>query len=220
MMKNRILLISLLAISLLTSCHKKEVLLPQVPISGETDIQNHSEVWVFYNEKGEDTKAIVNKNNLITSTNWILNIDRRLKLYDVIPVFQMIHAKRAKKTMHSVEGMTDYISYSNTKDKNISVFPISDKKYLMLSWEEILQLNQTKLCENELIFYTNRVKVNGQMYSGISWEREIDKFKKNTCIQLLFESNMTYQQYVKYRLELHELLPEGVLVQKTEYIIK
>ncbi len=219
-MQKKYLVIGLLISLLFTSCSKKEVLLPQVPVSGATEIQNHSEVWVFYNEKAAGDKADINMNNLITSTNWILNIDRRLALREVVPVFQTVHAKRAKKTMHSVEGMTDYISYSNTKDKNISVFPISDKSYLMLDWNDIQELNGTKVCKNEIIFYKNRVKINGQMYPGISWKQNLSALDMTDCVQLIFDSRMTYQQYVKYRLELDELLPEKIVVQHTEYIIK
>ncbi len=218
-MKTLRILVLTLVWMMIASCSKKEVFLPQVPVSGKSNIENHSEIWVFYNEKAKDSKAELNKNNLITSTNWILNIDRRLKMYEVIPVFQMAHAKRAKKSLHSVDGMIDYISYSNTKDRNISVFPMHDKKYLLLTWDELQKLNQEKICPNEMIFYQDRVKINGLIFNSNEYLDQLKKLKKG-CVQLIFDSKINYQQYMMYRLETEDRLPANNSLAPTEYFFK
>ncbi len=72
----------------LSSCTNKTIQLPQIAISGESEIQNHSQIWVFYKYNKDKIKAEINKNNTISTTNWIINIDKRLPIREVIPVFQ------------------------------------------------------------------------------------------------------------------------------------
>ena len=59
----------------LWSCAKKGVELPIIPVSGTTEIANHSQIWVFLNFDEKKMKASVNKNNTISTTHWIINID-------------------------------------------------------------------------------------------------------------------------------------------------
>jgi hypothetical protein len=42
-------------------------------------------IYIFLEQKKKDTLAEVNRKNSIISTNWILNVDKRLPLRLVIP---------------------------------------------------------------------------------------------------------------------------------------
>ncbi len=212
----KFILFSLILSTFFISCTKQPVYLPQLDISGETDIQNHSEIWVFYNEKTK--KADVNKNNLITTTNWIINIDKKLLLSEVIPVFQMVKAKRAKKSIHSAEGMKDYITYSNTKDKNVSAFRIDSTSYMLLPKNEIQDLNQENPC-TIIDFSPNSIRINKKDFSKTQWNKSVlDSL--SGCIQLQFDQGLNYQEYMEYRLTLNSFLPKEMSVETTEYIYK
>ncbi len=217
-MKNYFLFLFLSLI--LISCSEKSVSLPQVAISGQTEIQNHSQIWVFQDTTEGSNKAAVNKNNTISTTNWIINIDKNLPMSEVIPVFQMIKAKRAKKSIHSAEGMKDYLSYSNTLDKNISVFSIDSIQFMLLSKEKLVTLNQDKICENTINFSPNDIRVNTKKYAVSQWNKELLTSLKTGCVQLQYNQNLSYQKYMEYRLSLAAFLPEDISIETTEYVYK
>jgi len=210
-----------LLIFILIGCVDKSVSLPQVAISGKTEIQNHSQIWVFQDITKEGSiKATVNKNNIISATNWIINIDKHLPMSEIIPVFQMIKAKRAKKSIHSVEGMKDYLSYSNTLDKNISVFSIDSIQFMLLSKEKLAMLNQDKICENTINFSSNDIRVNNKKYTVYQWNKTILDSLKTGCVQLQYNEDLSYQKYMEYRLSVIGFLPKGVSIETTEYVYK
>ena len=210
-----------LLIFILIGCVDKSVSLPQVAISGKTEIQNHSQIWVFQDITKEGSiKAAVNKNNIISATNWIINIDKHLPMSEIIPVFQMIKAKRAKKSIHSVEGMKDYLSYSNTLDKNISVFSIDSIQFMLLSKEKLATLNQDKTCKNTINFSSNDIRVNNKKYTVSQWNKTILDSLKTGCVQLQYNEDLSYQKYMEYRLSVIGFLPKGVSIETTEYVYK
>ena len=90
--------LSLILILVFISCqNKKDILLPKSNSSIVKDIQDHSPIYIFFEAKGKDTIAEVNRKNSIISTNWILNIDKRLPLRLVIPEVMKLQQKSEKK---------------------------------------------------------------------------------------------------------------------------
>jgi hypothetical protein len=51
----------------------------------------------FFRTKGKDTLAEVNRKNSIISTNWILNVDKRLPLRLVIPEIMKLQQKKREE---------------------------------------------------------------------------------------------------------------------------
>ena len=217
-MKKYILLSFLVVV--LSTCANKTVQLPQVAVSGVSEIQNHSEIWVFYKFDNDKIKTEINKNNTITTTHWIINIDKRLPLSEVIPVLQMIKAKRAKKTIHSVDGVNDYLSYSDILDKKIALFQINTIQYMMLNESELATLEKEKPCDYILKFSDEVITLNNQKHYPSEWRKQLLDSLDSGCLQLYFDKHLSYQSYMKYRLELNTYLPKGVTVESTEYILK
>jgi hypothetical protein len=213
-------LIFLLALTAFYSCGDKSLQLPQVAVSGVSDIQNHSEIWVFYKFDDKKIKAEINKNNTITSTHWIINIDKRLPMSEVIPVLQMIKAKRAKKTVHSVDGTFDYLSYSDTLDKKIALFRVDSIQYITLNRKELITIEKEKPCDYTIEFLNDSFQINNKKYAFSDWKKQLFDSINNSCIQLQFDKDLSYQNYLKYRLELETFLPEKTKVEHTEYLIK
>ena len=100
-MKLKIVLFSWI---LFVSCNKKEIKLPQIDLPGIQEVQNHSEVWMFYKGNHSESPLELNRNNTISTTHWLYNIDKRLPLKYVIPELQALTYKHAN-SMHSKEGM-------------------------------------------------------------------------------------------------------------------
>ena len=120
-MKRSFSILSLLYFLILFGCKNKEVELPLISIDGISKIQNHSSIWIFYEQTPNDTLAILNKNNKLLNTNWIYNIDSRLTMDKVVPLLIKMQENRNKKSMHKKEGMLNFFSYANTRNKNISL---------------------------------------------------------------------------------------------------
>ncbi len=200
------------------SCNDKSLQLPQVPLSGLSGNMNHSQIWVFYNQ--ESAQADLNINNTISSTDWIINIDRRLALSEVIPVFQLIKKKRSKKSIHNVEGMQNFLSYSDTYNKEIALFSMDSIQYIMESQADIAKIEQKISCDYRLVFSQDVIELNQREFSVDQWKTiSLDTLTPGQ-IQLHFDSRLTYQNYMSYRLLLNDILPKEMIVESTEYIIK
>ena len=65
-----------------------------------SNVVDHSPIYVFFRTKGKDTLAEVNRKNSIISTNWILNIDKRLPLRLVIPEVMKLQEKKRNEVPH------------------------------------------------------------------------------------------------------------------------
>jgi len=84
--------IIILATLLLLGCHKKQMQLPQVEDVEITSVEDYSQVYISYEEPTGEAK--LNANGLISSTNWVLHVDKRNKLSKVAPLFIKLQEKR------------------------------------------------------------------------------------------------------------------------------
>ena len=82
------------------SCgNDKVVLLPEISHSEITDIKDVSAAYIFYNETKPDSTEL-NRKNLISTTNWLVNVDKRLTLRQAIPYIQFLQNKNSTKIKH------------------------------------------------------------------------------------------------------------------------
>lgn len=217
MMKHFLIIISLFVV--FTSCKDKTLELPQVGASGLTDIQNYSQVWVFYEESETGVQANYNRKNTISTTHWIINVDRKLPLSEVIPVLQQIKTKRSEKSLHSAEGMGNYLSYSDVKDEKIALFSIDSIDYKVLSREDLAQWEQKDACDYIFAFSENDIWLDNDKIAIGEWEAiRFDSLKKGK-LQLHFDENISYQDYMTYRLSLNANLPKEVKIENIELVI-
>ena len=124
--------LSLILILVFISCeNKKDILLPKSNSSIVKDIQDHSPIYIFFETKGKDTIAEVNRKNSIISTNWILNIDKRLPLRLVIPEVMKLQQKKREEKAHKNEAALNYYSYADSIGKNMAFIPFTEVYYKM-----------------------------------------------------------------------------------------
>ena len=122
----------LIGLVFMCQCSDKEVLLPVIDEGGIAETQNHSSIWIFYDPAGQESKAVLNKNNKLLNTNWIFNIDRRLAMKDVIPLLQTMQADRNKDSMHKKEGMINFFSFADSKNERISLVNFPEINFIAL----------------------------------------------------------------------------------------
>jgi hypothetical protein len=121
---------TLIILFILFSCgNKEDILLPKSNMTIISDVKDHSPIYIFFRTKGKDTLAEVNRKNSIISTNWLLNIDKRLPLRLVIPEVMKLQEKKRSEIAHKNELAENYYSYADSIGKNLAFLPFTKVYY-------------------------------------------------------------------------------------------
>jgi len=114
------------------SCgNKEDVLLPKSDVTIVKDVVDLSPIYIFFRVNGKDTLAEVNRKNSIITTNWILNIDKRLPLRLVIPEVIKLQQRKREEKEHRNELALNYYSYADSIGKNLAFIPFTEVFYKM-----------------------------------------------------------------------------------------
>jgi len=200
----------LLVFLVFISCeNKKDILLPKSNSSIVNDIQDHSPIYIFFETKGKDTIAEVNRKNSIISTNWILNIDKRLPLRLVIPEIMKLQQKKREEKAHKNEAAQNYYSYADTIGKNMAFIPFTEVYYKM-------EKPKTGL----IVFFdkNNEISVNGlaikRAYFNVFFKNV--KINLNT-IRFAFDANMTYGMYIQNKILIESIEKQSDSIEEFIY---
>ena len=213
---------------ILLSCSKKEVKIPMLAEKGIQEINNHSEVWIFFEVKNNDTIANINRKNTISTTHWIFNIDKKLSLKTIIPSIITLQDKHAN-SIHSKEGMHDYFSYSDTISKKLSFLEFDE---VIFKTDSILSKYYIKTnSANYLNFYNINLTFNPNNVWINDAKMEDDEFKptllefidfssegKQTMLHLNFNDKLSYQDYLFYKTMIHNFEDKNISTNKIEFI--
>jgi len=195
-----------LIILLVWGCQKQEVRLPLIPLAGMTEIQNHSSIWIFYKEQNTDTLAILNKNNKILNTHWIFNIDKRLKMKDVVPHLKTLQEDRNKDSMHKKEGMLNYFSYADTALDQISLTPFYPVTFIELT--EVFEHKEDEsdpVCLVDVEILNNALKVNEEIMDLTALKSVLEHLEgcdslTEPVVRLKYHHNTQYQHYLETKV--------------------
>jgi hypothetical protein len=200
---------SLIILVFFMSCaNKEEVLLPKSNRTIVKNIEDHSPIYIFFRTKGKDTLAEVNRKNSIITTNWILNVDKRLPLRLVIPeVMKLQKRKREEKDHHNALAQ-NYYSYADTIGKNLAFIPFTKVYYKM-----------EKPKSGVTVFFT---KENAVLVGSIEVKKEklqayLNKSAKEQSAHYVFcfDKNLDFGSYVQNKIFIESLKLE---MNKNEYI--
>ncbi len=91
----------LLLLLICSSCIKERLLyLPEIQNSKISEIADISHAYLFYDETEKDSVDL-NRKNLIGTTNWLINVDKRLTLKQAIP--KIIYLQNKKRNAKYVK---------------------------------------------------------------------------------------------------------------------
>lgn len=210
---------------LMLGCAKKELKIPTLAEKGIQELQNHSQVWLFFEVKNNDTLAVVNRKNTISTTHWIYNIDKRLPLKAIIPSIISLQDKHAN-SMHSEKGMFDYFSYSDTISKKLSFLKFDGVTFETIDKlpQDFLEASEANYQNIHLFFNKNSVHMNTVETDKSNFKNELMALLKSSAegkqsmLHLNFNGNLLYQDYLFYRTIIHNLSNENILINKKEFI--
>lgn len=202
----------LLVSMLIISCGEdKEVLLPVAKETIVADVKDHSPIYFFLKLEEKDTIVDVNRNNSISSTNWLFNIDKRLPLRKVILEIKKLQAKK-DKSAHKSATSENYFTYTDTVKKNLAFMPFTHIRYKLEKPD--FNINYFYLDRNDLVHYNELV------FSKIQLQEFINKMP-NSRIYFSYDKGMSFGKYIEYKLFLKnlEVTQKGVTINaKREYI--
>ncbi|MFG6687895.1 hypothetical protein ACGK9U_15035 [Mariniflexile sp. HNIBRBA6329] len=227
-MKATCLLIVLLFVF---SCGKDKVVeLPEINQSEISEIKDISAAYLFYDETQPDSLEL-NRKNLINTTNWLINVDKRLTLKQAIPKIKFLQEKK-QKSEHKNENAKNYFTCNDTSKKNLGFVEFTNVVYHNEAFHDYVASNSN-------LDFSNKMKID--FYSSNEIYLEFPLFditsvlsKKNNLLNnikriltnelspveiiLSFNQNLTIQDYISYKLMFSELDLKNVTISNHEFI--
>lgn len=202
--------ILLVAVLTFFSCGKdRVVLLPEINQSEITEINDVSAAYLFYDETQKDSLEL-NRKNLISTTNWLVNVDKRLTLKQAIPYIKFLQEKKSNSS-HKNEKAKNYFSCNDISLKNLGFIDFTDLIYHEESSENYLSkvsnleyTEKTKVISFNLDNDISLIDLNSKSFiSQSSKENLLNNLKEldsiETNIYLNFQEDLSFQDYITYK---------------------
>ena len=209
------------------SCTKKIVQLPETTNQDITELLDVSPVYMFYDEENDSIEF--NRKNMISTTNWLVNIDKRLTLKQILPHLQYLQDKRHGDGMHKNENADNYFTCNNTDLKNLSFIEFTDIFYktnfnndndldfFSENYFGVVKFNSLESIEiiSEYEEYTDI-----EEYNISSLLKNIGELTKsdNITIKLSFNSNLSFQEYITIKSKLLTIKSDSLEILNQEII--
>ena len=218
----------LLLIILSFSCSKdKFILLPEIEHSKITEVNDVSPAYLFYNKTKEDSVEL-NRKNLISTTNWLVNVDKRLTLKQAIPKIKFLQDKKRNAQMHKNENAKNYFTCNNISIKNLGFLEFTEIIYNLNENDEIdypINIEKTytfiRVMNNDNIFLQSTD--NGDLlvnYDQLFKELNNYMVRSTTKrhIVLAFKKELSFQDYISVKSELLKLKSDNISIDNNEFI--
>lgn len=142
----------ILSLLMLSCSDQKTVLLPEIGNAKITEVNDVSAAYLFYDITQPDSVAF-NRKNIISTTNWLVNVDQRLTLKQAVPHLKYLQDKRRNAKMHKNEAARNYFTCNDTIIKNLGFIDFTDITYD--SDDKIIDLNYSIEISNKDFSFHN-----------------------------------------------------------------
>ncbi len=207
-------LITFLLFLTIFSCGNEKILqLPEISHSDITEILDVSPAYLFYDETKPDSIEL-NRKNLIGTTNWLFNVDKRLTLEQAIPSIILLQNKKRDAHIHKNEAARNYFTCHYKNINNLGFIDFTDvyyhheelEKYLLA--QNIMNLKVLKLNSDGITFKKRAIS-----FKELT---ELDSIK--TKVFLSFDKNISIQKYISYKEQLVKLDSTQLNIDNNEFI--
>ena len=187
-----------IAAVLLVSCgEEKKILLPKADVTLVKQVDDLSTIDMFFKVENNDTMADVNKSTVITTTNWVFNIDKRLPLKTIVPEIIKLQEKKRKKSKGETATTQNYFSYADSIGKNLAFVSFTNTQY---------KLEQPKDGIIVFIDKKDRVFVNDSLVQRKDLQQFIVNHNRDLQpVHYCFDQKMWYGNYLLNRLFLNSI---------------
>lgn len=216
------------------NCKNERVLqLPEIKNADVTEVFDVSPAYIFYDEAQPDS-TLLNRKNIISTTNWLVNVDKRLSLQQAIPYIILLQEKKRNAEIHKNENAKNYFTCNDTSIENLGFIEFTDVYYEFserpnkdLNFSKIFEAettNSNKITHLDLVF--NKKTINNfkndlstlfeqlKLMNSASFENKTT----SVSIDLYFEKSLSFQDYITVKSELLKLKYENFIISTNEYI--
>ncbi|MEL0651115.1 hypothetical protein V6246_06740 [Algibacter sp. TI.3.09] len=221
------LLLLFITIGLL-SCNNEKVLeLPEINHSKISEIDDISAAYLFYDSEKDSIE--LNRKNLISTTNWLVNVDKRLSLKLAIPQITFLQNKK-KNAGHKKEGIKNYFTCNDTSLKSLGFIEFTETVYHEeTSWEYLAKLSDLNESKNAIsITFDNTnsisiIEVDSSLTSTKTDKNNLLAYLKkqdraNHNIYLNFNVDLNFQDYITYKSLLEKADLKESKISNNEFI--
>ncbi len=201
----------------LSSCNERIVQLPETTNKDITEVTDVSPIYMFYDEEKDSIEF--NRRNMISATNWLVNIDKRLTLKQILPHLQYLQEKRQGDEKHSFHN---YFTCNNTELKNLSFIEFTDVVY----YEDYPNKDYE---EDKIYIY---VHADGKTSSSNDTHNEYESFSTYIDLKkeyfknipeietiLSLHENLSFQNYIDIKSKLLSVKSDGLKISNQEIIL-
>jgi len=207
-------LYSFFCLALLASCDKQKIYVPQADVSLVTEVKDFSSIALLYVKTNDSVTVDVKENGIITQTNWLYEIDKRLPLHLVIPQVQRLQAKKLKKAKE--KQMPSYFTYMDTIAQVVAFMPVTEVEYVLDNKSSLGIENQVVLkVDGNGIFYLNDKSIQINKLNELLAEQYPNEV---VTLYLKFNKNTTFEHYLQAKLQLAKITLPNVRLATTEVI--
>ena len=214
--------ILLITVFFVFSCGNKKILyLPEINYCEISKIQDVSHAYLFYDEIQKDSVEL-NRKNLISTTNWLINVDKRLTLKQAIPHLKFLQEKK-KNSSHKNKEAKNYFTCNDTSRQNLGFIEFTDVVYFndANGYDKELNSDDTSM----LVFHLNDIRIitsdnkvfQADKSSLIKTINDLFNLNKG-LIYLEFKDSLTFQEYINIKSIIEKLDSENITISNNEFI--
>ncbi|PNQ73403.1 hypothetical protein C1T31_07780 [Hanstruepera neustonica] len=208
----------LLLLTILSCGSDKIVQLPEIENATITEIHDVSPIYMFYDKETDSIEF--NRKNMIGTTNWLVNIDKRLTLKQILPHLQYLQEKRHGDGMHKNENAKNYFTCHDLSINNLGFIEFTDVYYIMdESAEDFIEKSGKDYVLIDIARNVNSNVVNDlikDLFNLKNTNLELNSKKVNVLLK--FDNGITFQQYILVKSKLEELDNSKILIENNEFI--
>lgn len=209
----------------LCSCgNEKTLILPEIEHANITEVRDVSHAYLFYDETQADSIEL-NRKNLISTTNWLINVDKRLTLDQAIPKIKFLQDKKRNAKMHKNEAAKNYYTCNDTSIKNLGFIEFTDVYYI--GEEAEIELPPNKSLYQIVVNHKNEIQIikpddDEVMSTHKTLVSDIlnisGKNEEPSVLILAFDKGLSFQDYITIKSLILELKSKDISIDTNEFI--
>ncbi len=220
---------SFFIVALAFSCGKEKVLqLPEINSSEISEINDVSHAYLFYDETQPDNVDL-NRKNLISTTNWLINVDKRLTLKQAIPKIKFLQDKKSNSS-HKNKNAKNYFTCHDLNSNNLGFMEFTDVVYQNESLDDysgVLSNLEDAPNSTAIAFEKNNgIVIASTVLKSIIKETTKDSLQfylkrcdtVNSLIFLNFNEDLSFQSYIDFKDVVNKTDLKDAKISNKEFI--
>lgn len=215
---------------LIFSCNnEKAILLPEIINADVTEVLDVSPIYIFYDETKTDSLEL-NRANMITSTNWLVNVDKRLTLGQIIPKIMILQDKKRNAEIHKSENSKNFYTCNDTGIKNLGFLEFTNVIYktnnvlpnispdyensreqrIIIDFKSIGDIKLVSVFKDSIIKKTSLPNL----------KEAIEELPHNASYEFFLNINdqLNFQDYITFKSTLSKVNSSQVTINENEFI--